>query len=163
MWGYLSVGVQVMARPSKYDSKFHPQVCKWMARNGLTDKQICEELEIAESTFNNWKIKYPELMESLKENKEFPDSLVEDSLYKRAMGFSYVENHMTVDDKGGITTKDISKMVVPDVTAQIFWLKNRQPDKWRDTKHIDDLTDRSEFLKEVREISEKFIKEQNEK
>ena len=23
-------------------------------------------------------------------------------------------------------------MVVPDTTAQIFWLKNRRPDKWRD-------------------------------
>ena len=29
-------------------------------------------------------------------------------------------------------TKRVHKSVVPDVAAQIFWLKNRRPDKWRD-------------------------------
>lgn len=29
------------------------------------------------------------------------------------------------------------KEVVPDTTAQIFWLKNRRPDKWRDKQDVE--------------------------
>lgn len=31
-----------------------------------------------------------------------------------------------------VITKEVVKEVIPDTTAQIFWLKNRRPDKWRD-------------------------------
>lgn len=34
-------------------------------------------------------------------------------------------------------TKKVTKEVVPDTTAQIFWLKNRRPDKWRDKQDIE--------------------------
>lgn len=30
-----------------------------------------------------------------------------------------------------------TKEVVPDTTAQIFWLKNRKPEQWRDKKDVD--------------------------
>ena len=38
-----------------------------------------------------------------------------------------------------VTNKVITKLIIPDVTAQIFWLKNRQPDVWRDKKEADVL------------------------
>jgi len=34
------------------------------------------------------------------------------------------------------SAKSTIKTVIPDVTACIFWLKNRQADKWRDPKDI---------------------------
>ena len=37
-----------------------------------------------------------------------------------------------------VITKEITKEVVPDTTAQIFWLKNRKPEQWRDKRVIDD-------------------------
>lgn len=42
------------------------------------------------------------------------------------------------DDSGElVVTKEITKEVLPDTTAQIFWLKNRRPDKWRDKRDIE--------------------------
>lgn len=42
------------------------------------------------------------------------------------------------DDKGElVVTKVVNKEVVPDVTAQIFWLKNRKPLDWRDKQDIE--------------------------
>ena len=40
---------------------------------------------------------------------------------------------------GKMTEKTVTKKeVVPDVTAQIFWLKNRKPEKWRDKPEYED-------------------------
>lgn len=36
-----------------------------------------------------------------------------------------------------VLEKKVTKFVKPDTTAQIFWLKNRKPDKWRDRKELD--------------------------
>ncbi|AJO24794.1 Phage protein [Heyndrickxia coagulans] len=36
-----------------------------------------------------------------------------------------------------VLTEEKTKEVAPDVTAQIFWLKNRRPDKWRDKQDIE--------------------------
>lgn len=38
-----------------------------------------------------------------------------------------------------VVTKVVTKMVVPDTTAEIFWLKNRMPDKWRNDPHKTNL------------------------
>jgi transcriptional regulator with XRE-family HTH domain len=128
-------------RPKKYDPKIMPQLAKWMRRSGLTDEQIADELKIARSTVYAWQLKYSEFSDALKEDKGFVDSLVEDSLLKRALGYTYEETkHIgEPDDKGGIKTirvEKTAKIVIPDTTAQIFWLKNRQPAVWRDTKNI---------------------------
>ncbi len=48
---------------------------------------------------------------------------VEKALLKRALGYEYDE----VIYEGGQETKRVKKHVVPDTTAQIFWLKNRKP------------------------------------
>lgn len=54
-------------------------------------------------------------------------------MLKRALGYKYDE----VTIEYGIETKRVTKEVVPDVTAQIFWLKNRKPAIWRDKKDVD--------------------------
>ena len=38
-------------------------------------------------------------------------------------------------------TKKVTKQVAPDTTAQIFWLKNRKPDKWRDKPAYEDTSE----------------------
>ena len=81
---------------------------------------------------------YPEIAEALKRGKEVVDILVENALLKRALGYRYDEITreiaMSADGEanGLAVTKVVTKEVQPDVTAQIFWLKNRKPDKWRD-------------------------------
>lgn len=102
------------------------------ARDGLTDEQIADNMGINAATLYVWKKKYPEISESLKKGKEVVDRQVENALLKRALGYRYDE----ITLEGGIETKRITKEVVPDTTAQIFWLKNRKPDQWRDKKDL---------------------------
>lgn len=98
------------------------------AREGLTDEQIAKNIGIATSTFYNWEKKSIEFLEALKKGKEVVDFEVENALLKRALGYEYVEETYEYD----ILTKKVKKYVAPDTTAQIFWLKNRKPNKWRD-------------------------------
>nr|DAK80681.1 MAG TPA: terminase small subunit [Caudoviricetes sp.] len=106
------------------------------ARDGLIDEQIAENAGITPSTLYEWKKKYPDISEALKKGKEVVDIQVENALLKRALGYSYkeVKTEETADgDKVTVTVKE----VVPDTTAQIFWLKNRRPDRWRDKQDIE--------------------------
>ena len=100
------------------------------------------------ATLYDWKNKYTEISEALKKGKEVVDRLVENALLKRALGYSYTE----ITYEGGVETKRVVKEVVPDTTAQIFWLKNRKPEDWRDKREIttDDNDQVMEFIKAMR-------------
>ena len=102
------------------------------ARDGLTDEQIAHNMGISRSTLNQWKEKYSDISDTLKKGKEVVDLQVENALLKRALGYHYDEVTM----ENGIETKRVTKEVIPDTTAQIFWLKNRRPDKWRDKQDL---------------------------
>lgn len=81
------------------------------ARDGLTDEQIAKNMNIGLTTFYEWKKRYPEFRESLKENKDVVDRKVENALLKNALN--------------------------GNVTAQIFWLKNRKPNEWREKRETE--------------------------
>lgn len=102
------------------------------AREGLTDEQIARKIGIAPGTLYEWFKSYPEIYEALKRGKAPVDMEVENALLKRARGYEYEEVITEVYGDGKKHVKKIKKHVPPDVTAQIFWLKNRRPDKWRD-------------------------------
>lgn len=126
---------------SKYETNVKDKLLlveSW-ARNGLTDEQIAKNLGIAVSTLNDYKNKYPEFMESLKRGKEVIDIEVENALLKRALGYKYDEVTKELNETTGKLeiSKVITKEVIPDTTAQIFWLKNRKPGEWRDRKELD--------------------------
>ena len=125
-----------MSRQTKYERDGWDEkldVIEGWARDGLTDKQIAKKMGISEVTLNSYKKKYPKFFKSLKKGKEVVDYEVEKALLKRALGYEYTE----VTEEGGVVTKKVTKEVKPDTTAQIFWLKNRKPDEWRDKKNID--------------------------
>lgn len=124
----------------KYQRWLEPeglQLLEGWARDGLTDEQIADNMGISTSTLYYWKNKYSEISEALKKGKEIVDIQVENALLKRALGYSYSEV-TTEKDGNKIKQKITKKQVIPDTTAQIFWLKNRRPDKWRDKPPIDD-------------------------
>jgi transcriptional regulator with XRE-family HTH domain len=120
-------------RPSDYDKTRHPGWAKSLARRGLTQEQIAAEMGISCTTLKEWK-KHREFLTALKEGKSEADNKVEASLFQRAVGYSYKEVKHVDSEKDGKRVERMTKFVPPDVTAQIFWLKNRRPDLWRDVK-----------------------------
>lgn len=111
------------------------------ARDGLTDEQIAKNMGVRTSTLYDWKKKYSEISESLKRGKEVVDRAVENALLKRALGYSYTETTKELVGTKMIVTKEVVKEVQPDTTAQIFWLKNRRSDIWRDRKDLEAKVD----------------------
>lgn len=113
------------------------------ARDGLIDEQIAENIGINPATLYEWKKRYPKISESLKKGKEVVDIQVENALLKRALGYEYTEVTQEVCENAETgemelrVTKKVTKEVVPDTTAQIFWLKNRKPNEWRDKQNME--------------------------
>lgn len=106
------------------------------AKDGLTDEQIAYNIGITAKTLYEWKKQYSEICEALKKGKEVVDRQVENALLKRALGYKYEEIKTEKTEEGKKVTVTV-KEVVPDTTAQIFWLKNRKPDQWRDKRDIE--------------------------
>jgi len=109
-------------RPTAYKPEYNEQVYK-LCLLGATDTEIADFFDIAESTLNNWKIEYPEFMESIKSGKHKADSTVAESLYKRANGYEHEDVDIKMYDGNIIETKLI-KHYPPDTTAAIFQLMN---------------------------------------
>lgn len=134
-------------RPSKYKPEYAEQASKLCAL-GATYRDLAEFFEVAESTISLWKIEHREFSESLKLAKEAADARVEQSLYRRALGYSHDSVHVS-NYQGAITMTPIVEHFPPDTTACIFWLKNRKPEEWRDIKAIEhDIGKRLEKLAE---------------
>lgn len=125
-----------VGRPTKYKEEYAEQAYK-LSLLGMTDAQMADFFEVNESTINNWKIEYPEFLESIKKGKEIADVEVVMALRKRALGYQYEEVKKEESEQGVRSTVTV-KEVVPDTTAQIFWLRNRQPDKWTNNPIPDD-------------------------
>jgi transcriptional regulator with XRE-family HTH domain len=120
---------------SKYKEDF-PQLVEMYMRQGLTELQAAKNLGVSISTFTLYKTDNPAFLAAIKRGKAPVDFEVENALLKRALGYTYSEHKETVK-VDGLETCDTLKEVVPDVTAQIFWLKNRNPGRWRDVKGVE--------------------------
>ena len=98
------------------------------------------------TTFKEYLNRFPSIRAALKRGKAPVDYEVENALYKRATGYTVkikkpikVKTTKRVTGKGEVTEErieyaDEEQYIPPDTTAQIFWLKNRRPDKWRDKR-----------------------------
>lgn len=139
------------------------QIEGW-ARDGLTDKQIAGNIGVSESTFTLWKRKYHVIVGALKKGKAPVDISVENALYKSAIGYKVtVKKPMKLrriryQDKKRIEEEYIEMVdeelyITPNVTAQIFWLKNRKPEQWREKQErvimndVEDLSTLADMLK----------------
>ncbi|MER2079368.1 helix-turn-helix domain-containing protein [Psychrobacillus psychrotolerans] len=114
------------------------QVREW-AEEGLINKQLAQKIGINVATLYEWQERFPEFADAIKKGKKVIDEQVESSLLKRAMGYKYEEETWGNGNNGEmVIVKRIVKSQAPDVTAQIFWLKNRNPERWRERVEIKD-------------------------
>lgn len=81
-------------------------------------------------------MKHSDISDTLKRGKEIVDIQVENALLKRALGYEYEEKTEKYEHDELTEEKIVKKRVVPDTTAQIFWLKNRCPEKWKDKQDV---------------------------
>ena len=107
------------------------------ARNGLTDEQIANNIGISRSTLFEWRKNNQDISNALKKGKEVVDIEVENALLKRALGYTITLKEQKVDKDGCIHDLQKDVHIPADTTAQIFWLKNRKPEKWRDKVEIE--------------------------
>lgn len=138
----------------KYKQWLEPEgltLLEGWARDGLTDEQIAGNIGINTSTLYDWKNKFPKISEALKSGKEVVDIQVENALLKRALGYEFQETRVEKSDKDGTKIIQTLKHIPADTTAQIFWLKNRRPDKWRDKP---EMPGDSDMLKKAKELLE---------
>lgn len=119
-----------MGRPSKYKEEFAAQAAK-LCVLGATDAQLADFFEVSVSTINLWKVQHKKFSESIKVPKDMADERVEQSLFRRAMGYEHDEMDIRVVANEVIQTP-IRKYYPPDSTAMIFWLKNRKAAEWRE-------------------------------
>lgn len=124
-----------MGRPSAFNNKLATKMLD-LATNGATDAQIAEACSIPLGTFLNWKNTKPDFLTALKECKAVADELVVASLFQRAMGYSHPAVKI-ISTRDGIEVVPYTEHYPPDATSMIFWLKNRQPKKWRDAQRIE--------------------------
>ena len=109
------------------------------AKSGLSDEQIAKNIGISITTYYKWKRENTQFSQAIKKGKEITDFEVVNALYQSAMS--------------------------GNVTAQIFWLKNRMPDKWSDKPQAQEQLEEEEQIDELSKslmsIAEKMEKENN--
>lgn len=130
-------------RPSKYNPDIFPEQALKLCKLGAMDKQIADFFDVSVESIDKWKQAHPKFLQSLKEGKDYYDSVrVESSLLQRALGYEFTETKVEEIELTGGKGKDkitipatkvttTRKFIPPSTTAQIFWLVNRQPDRWQ--------------------------------
>lgn len=122
-------------RPTAYQAA-HAEQARRLALLGFTDLQMAEFFGVAESTFHLWKQRHKDFSESIRAGKAVADAHVAEGLYKAATGgHTVTDTKIVSSDDGTVRTTEV-RQVPPSVSAMIFWLKNRQPDKWRDRQEL---------------------------
>ena len=152
---------QKRGRKSKYDTHVKPyldRIPKWR-RNGMTEAQIAKKLGIAMSSFSLYKLKHSEFSEVLKNSKEELIENLEDSLFRRAMGYSYEETKIEKESDGRAKITKTTKELPPDVGALIFALKNLAPGKWKnDDRFIIQRSEDDEKQADMHQITLEALK-----
>lgn len=136
-----------------------------MIRDGYTEEQCANTIGVAYSTFMKWKPEIPELLEVLKESKEFLIAELEDTLYRKALGKCTVKEtkkYIERDKAGKEKTKieETVREIAPDTTLLIFALKNLTIDngKWLDRHEGSTFSELQSALDNFKSFSEKVEK-----
>ena len=142
------------------------------ARDGLSLAQIAHNVGVADSTFRRWKEENEALSAAIKRGNAPVDLEVENAMLKSALGHKEtvrkaikVKTEKQKVGEGKIVEEHIEYVdeevyIPPQVIAQIFWLKNRRPDKWKDkieqtvVTEVEDLTPLAEMLNDTEETND---------
>lgn len=122
-------------RPTEYKPEYAEQAAKLCAL-GATDFELANFFEVNTATIYRWRNVHPEFCEAVTCGKEKADERVARALYNRAVGYTFESEKIQVMRDGSIVRAPMLEHVAPDPAAAMNWLKNRQPDKWRDKQEV---------------------------
>lgn len=122
-------------RPTDYKPEFAEQAKK-LCEIGATDIELADFFGVDVRTIYNWKHSHAEFFQAVCVGKDALDARVERSLYQRAVGYTF-ESEKVFNYQGEIVRAPTREHVPPDPGAALNWLKNRQPDKWRDKQEVE--------------------------
>ena len=127
--GQGNINTRMVGRPTKFTTKLAEKICV-LAKVGLTERQIAFMLDFNPDSLTNWK-RSPVFAEMLREAKKVADTLVEQALFKRAMGMTVSSHSLDVYPDGHKVERWSNKEIPPDLVSIRFWLSNRWPEKWK--------------------------------
>jgi len=123
---------------------------KGWALDGLVDADIAHNMGIHVSTLYEWKLKYSDIADALKQSKEVADRRVENALFNscfdrkievlkafKVKDIQYSDTGKKISETEKVITATEEVAIKADTTSQIFWLKNRMTDKYRDVKPVE--------------------------
>lgn len=119
------------------------------ARDGLSLSQIAHNIGVADSTFRKWRDEHEAISAAIKRGNAPVDLEVENAMLKSALGHKEtvrkaikVKTEKQKVGEGKIVEEHIEYVdeevyIPPQVIAQIFWLKNRRPDRWKEKQIVE--------------------------
>lgn len=136
-------------RKTRYRVEY-AQVAHRLALLGATDEEIGSAFGVTERTINTWKHRHKAFASALQDGKLAADARVAERLYERALGYSHPEEKL-FQHEGKIIRAETVRHYPPDTQAASLWLRNRQPEKWRDKQvHEVDVMPHEERLSHLR-------------
>lgn len=120
----------------------------WRAR-GKTIQQCLDMMGVDPRTFRSWRGKYPEFNEALEVGKDVALSRVEQSLFKRACGYEYIEQVYELVEGELMLVREFHKHMPPDVKAILHYLYNRDSKHWR---AIQPPAEESQYIETIESI-----------
>ncbi len=112
---------------------------------------MADACDVDTRTFYRWMSAHPELNEAVSSGKDAFDTRVERALAERAIGYS-IDELQWFNVGGELVSKIVRKHYPPDVTACIYWTKNRMPDRWRDVQRQEITDTRLKSSEELRQL-----------
>lgn len=130
-------------KTQKYDPELYDRLAWSLAVKGFTNEEIAEVMGISVRTLTRWRDKYPSFGKRLYEGRNLASSQVEESLFKKATGFTVTEEETVIkfDNDGNrlpVNVKSKKRYIAPDTSSIIFWLKNRESEYWKDKVEVEE-------------------------
>ena len=136
-------------------------VARKCCERGMTDIEVADMLGIGLSTLYRWKAEHPAFSKVFKLGKAEADDRVERSLYSRAVGYDYIAEK-PVMTRHGQKTMRYRAHVPPDTAAAVWYLKNRSPDRWRDSFRHEHVTSPYDHIEDTAELRALLTKQAQE-
>ena len=121
-----------MSKAASPYEKVYARQAKKLCLLGATIKELADFFDVSESTIETWKNNHYSFREALRVGRLDADANVAKAMYKRACGFSVLEDKVFCNQLGETTIVPVRKHFAPDVAAGKFWLKNRRPADWKE-------------------------------